>query len=72
METEKPNIDTKDFEIFKRGIMGVIDTFRKQEFGETREFAFNGLKGAVNMMVDSLARGDIKKTVIFTDNKKVK
>jgi len=58
-------IEDKDIDRFRKGIFGIIDNFRMQEFGNSRTFAFNGLKGTINMMIDSLVRGDIKRTVVF-------
>lgn len=70
MSTEKPKIQEKDVDRLQKGIMGIIDTFKIQEFGQTREFAFNGLKGTINMMIESLKRGDIARTVIFKSENK--
>ena len=58
-------IKKDDFDRFRKGIFGVIDTFKTQEFGNTREFAFSGLKGTINMMIDSLVNGTIDKTLVF-------
>ena len=58
-------IEEQDIERFRKGMFGVIDSFRNQEFGNSREFAFGGLKGTVNMMIDSLKNGTINKTVVF-------
>ena len=54
-----------DLDRFRKGILGVIDTFKSQEFGNSREFAFGGLKGTINMMIDSLVNGEIDKVVVF-------
>lgn len=65
MADEMVSLKKTDVEHFKRGLIGIIETFRQQEFGQMREFAFNGLKSAIAGMVESLERGTINETIIF-------